>query len=156
MMGNLGDTRENLLTLPYKGGAPALADLVAGQLAFTIENVPGTLPFVKDGKLRALAITSSRRLKLVADLPTMQKAGVAGYEIIGWNGIFAPKATPPEIVGKLYDTLARLLASEAVRGQLAALGAEAIGNPQTEFARFVRQESERSGRIIRDKGIRPE
>ncbi len=142
--------------VPYKGGAPALADLVAGQLAFTIENVPGTLPFVKDGKLRALGISSARRLPLVADLPTIQEAGVPGYEMIGWNGIFVPKGTPPDISARLHDVLAKILADAATRKQLADLGAEAIGNPQPAFAAFVKQESERWGRIIREKGIKPE
>ena len=105
--------------VPYKGGAPALADLVAGQLSFMIENVPGTLPFVKDGKLRALAITSRQRSALVPDLPTMIEAGVPGYEMIGWNGIFVPKGTGPKIVerlhGELADDPARRGAARAVR-----------------------------------------
>jgi len=142
--------------VPYKGGAPALADLVAGQLAFTIENVPGTLPFVKDGKLRALGISSAKRLALVPDLPTIQEAGVPGYEMIGWNGIFVPKGTPPDIVGKLHDALAKILTGDAAKKQLADLGAEAIGNPQPEFAAFVKQESARWSKIIREKGIKPE
>ncbi len=142
--------------VPYKGGAPALADLVAGQISFMIENVPGTLPFVKDGKLRALAITSAHRLPLVADLPTMQEAGVPGYEMVGWNGIFVPKDTPPDITGKLHDVLAKVLNSDAVKKQMADLGAEPVGNPQPEFAAFVKSESVRWGAIIREKGIKPE
>jgi tripartite-type tricarboxylate transporter receptor subunit TctC len=142
--------------VPYKGGAPALADLVAGQLAFMIENVPGTLPLVKDGKLRALAITSRTRSPLVPDLPTMEEAGVPGYEMVGWNGIFVPKGTPDDITGKLHDALAKVLRSSAVKEQMATLGAEAIGNPQGEFATFVKAESTRWGAIIREKGIKPE
>jgi tripartite-type tricarboxylate transporter receptor subunit TctC len=142
--------------VPYKGGAPALADLVAGQISFMIENVPGTLPFVKDGKLRALAITSTHRLPLVADLPTMQEAGVPGYEMVGWNGIFLPKGTPSDIVGKLHDILAKVLNSDAVKKQMGDLGAEPVGNPQPEFAAFVKSESVRWGRIIRENGIKPE
>jgi tripartite-type tricarboxylate transporter receptor subunit TctC len=142
--------------VPYRGGAPALADLVAGQIAFMIENVPGTLPLVKDGKLRALAITSRKRSPLVPDLPTMEEAGVAGYEMVGWNGIFVPKGTPDDIVGKLHAALVKVLQSAAVKEQMAGLGAEAIGNPQGEFAAFVKAESARWGRIIREKGIKPE
>jgi tripartite-type tricarboxylate transporter receptor subunit TctC len=141
--------------VPYKGGAPALADLVAGQISFTIENVPGTLPFVKEGKLRALAITSSKRLPLVADLPTMQEAGVPGYEMVGWNGIFLPKNTPPAIVARLHDLLTVILNSDAVKKRMVDLGAEAVGNPQPEFAAFVKSESDRWGKIIRDNGIKP-
>ena len=142
--------------VPYRGGAPALADLVAGQLAFMIENVPGTLPLVKDGKLRALAISSRKRSPLVPDLPTMEEAGVPGYEMVGWNGVFIPKGTPDDIAGKLHAALVTVLGSTAVKEQMAGLGAEAIGNPQGEFAAFVKAESARWGAIIREKGIKPE
>ena len=142
--------------VPYKGGAPALADLVAGQLSFMIENVPGTLPFVKDGKLRALAITSRERSALVPDLPTMIEAGVPGYEMIGWNGIFLPKGVPPEVVERLHGALATILRGAELRAQFARLGAEAVGNAPATFAAFVREESTRWGKIIRDRGIKPE
>jgi tripartite-type tricarboxylate transporter receptor subunit TctC len=142
--------------VPYKGGAPALADLVAGQLSFMIENVPGTLPLVKDGKLRALAITGRNRSPLVPDLPTMIEAGVPNYEMIGWNGIFVPKGTPADILAKLHDALASVLRSPAVKEQLAGLGADAVGDSQAEFAAFVKAESARWGRIIQEKGIKPE
>jgi tripartite-type tricarboxylate transporter receptor subunit TctC len=142
--------------VPYRGGAPALADLVAGQLSFMIENVPGTLPFVKDGKLRALAITSRERSSLVPDLPTMIEAGVPGYEMIGWNGIFVPKGTGPKIVERLHGELAEILRGAELREQFAKLGAEAVGNTPVAFAAFVKEESTRWGKIIRDRGIKPE
>ena len=132
--------------VPYKGGAPALADLVAGQLSFMIENVPGTLPFVKDGKLRALAITSPQRSALVPDLPTMIEAGVPGYEMIGWNGIFVPKGTGPRIVERLHGELATILRGAKLREQFAKLGAEAVGNTPIAFAAFVKEESMRWAR----------
>jgi tripartite-type tricarboxylate transporter receptor subunit TctC len=142
--------------VPYKGGAPALADLVAGQLSFMIENVPGTLPFVKDGKLRALAITSRERSSLVPDLPTMIEAGVPGYEMIGWNGIFVPKGTGPKIVERLHGELAAILRGAELREQFAKLGAEAVGNSSIAFSAFYKEESMRWGKIIRDRGIKPE
>jgi tripartite-type tricarboxylate transporter receptor subunit TctC len=129
---------------------------VTGQLAFMIENVPGTLPLVKDGKLRALAITSRKRSALVPDLPTMEEAGVPNYEMVGWNGVFLPKGTPDDTAGKLHAALAAVLRSAAVKEQMAGLGAEAVGNSQTEFAAFVKSESTRWGTIIREKGIKPE
>ncbi|MBI2735373.1 MAG: tripartite tricarboxylate transporter substrate binding protein [Rhodospirillales bacterium] len=146
----------NAVHVPYKGGAPALADLVAGQIAFMIENVPGTLPMVKDGKLRALAITSRKRSPLAPDLPTIAEAGVPDYEMAGWNGIFLPKGTPDEIAGKLHAALTAVLRAKPVEEQMAALGAEAIGNRQATFAAFVKSESVRWGVIIREKGIKPE
>ena len=142
--------------VPYRGGAPALADLAAGQLSFMIENVPGTLPLVRDGRLRALAITSSKRSALVPELPTMQEAGVPGYEMIGWNGIFAPKGTPAAIVTRLNYELVKVLRAPEMKEQFAKLGAEAVGNDPVEFAAFVRSESARWLKIIRDKGIKPE
>ncbi len=142
--------------VPYKGGSPALAALVSGEISFMIENVPGTLPFVRDNKLRALAVTSAQRLPLVGELPTMQEAGVPGYEMVGWNGIYLPKNTPPEIVGKLHDLLATVLQSDAMKKQMGDLGAVPVGNPQPEFAAFVKSESDRWGKIIREKGIKPE
>ena len=146
----------DVVHVPYKGGAPALADLVAGQLSFMIENVPGTLPFVTDGKLRARAITSRQRLALVPELPTMEEAGVPGYEMIGWNGIFVPKATPPEIVARLNAELVKVLRSTEVGEQLARLGAVPVGDTPEQFGAFVKAESARWGKIIKDLGIKPE
>jgi tripartite-type tricarboxylate transporter receptor subunit TctC len=146
----------NAVHVPYKGGAPALADLMAGQVQFTIENVPGTLPFVKDGKLRALAITSAQRSALVPDLPTMQEAGVKGYEMTGWNGLFAPKRTPSDVLDRLNGALVKVLTAPAVKEQMARLGADPGGDSREHFAAFVQAESARWGKIIRDKGIKPE
>ena len=140
----------------YKGGAPALADLAGGQLSMMIENMPGTMPFVNGGKLRALAITSRQRSPLTPDLPTMTESGVAGYEMIGWNGIFAPKGTPPDIVAKLNSELAKILRTPAMREQLAALGAEPGGETSDAFGTFVKSESARWGKIIQERGIKPE
>jgi tripartite-type tricarboxylate transporter receptor subunit TctC len=142
--------------VPYKGGAPALADLVAGQLTFMIENVPGTLPMVQAGKLRALAISSAERLALVRDLPTIAEAGVAGYEIVGWNGIFVAKGTPSDAVERLSEALAKVLHAPEMTEQMAALGAEPGGDTPQAFAAFVKSESERWGKIIRERGIKPD
>ncbi len=142
--------------VPYKGGAPALNDLVGGQLSFMIENVPGTMPFVRSGKLRALAITSAQRSPLERALPTMAEAGVPGYEVVGWNGYFAVAGTPPEIVARLQAEVGKVLRLPEVREHLAALGAEPVGSTREEFAGFLRAEHARWGRIIREKGLRSE
>ena len=146
----------NVTHVPYKGGAPALADLVGGQLTFMIENMPGTLPLVKSGKLRALAVTGAKRAALAPELPTFAEAGVPGYEVIGWTGVFAPKGTPPEILARLNAEMTKLLRSPEVKEQLAGLGAEPGGNSSAEFGAFVRAESARWGKIIKDLGIKPE
>jgi tripartite-type tricarboxylate transporter receptor subunit TctC len=142
--------------VPYKGGAPALNDLVGGQLSFMIENVPGTMPFVKQGKLRALAITSAQRSPLEPALPTMAESGVPGYEVVGWQGLFAVAGTAPDIVARLQADVAKVLRLPEVRERLAALGAEPVGSTPEEFGAFIRAERTRWGRIIREKGIRSE
>jgi tripartite-type tricarboxylate transporter receptor subunit TctC len=142
--------------VPYKGGAPALNDLVGGQISFMIENVPGTMPFVKAGKLRALAITSAERSPLEPALATMAESGVPGYEVVGWQGLFAVAGTPREIVARLHSEVAKALQRPEVRERLAALGAEPVGSTPEEFGAFVRAENARWGRVIREKGIRSE
>jgi tripartite-type tricarboxylate transporter receptor subunit TctC len=142
--------------VPYKGGAPALADLAAGQLSMMIENVPGTMPFVRGGKMRALAITSRTRSPLEPELPTMIEAGVPDYEMIGWNGFFFPKGTAPEIVTRLQAELAKALAKPEVKEQLVTLGAEGVGDSPQAFAAFFKNETMRWGLLIKDLGIKPE
>ena len=146
----------DIVKVNYSGSGPALKDLAGGQIQAIVAGPVGTLPLVKDGKLRALAVTSAKRVALVPDLPTLQEAGVAGYEMIGWNGLFVPAGTPRDIVAKLHDASAKVLRRPDVIEQLAKLGAESVGNPQPEFAAFVQAETDRWGRIIRDKGIKPE
>jgi tripartite-type tricarboxylate transporter receptor subunit TctC len=142
--------------VPYKGGAPALNDLIGGQLSFMIENVPGTMPFVKQGRLRALAITSAQRSPLEPALPTMVESGVPGYEVVGWQGLFAVAGTAPDIVARLQADVGKVLRLPEVRERLAALGAEPVGSTPEEFGAFIRAERTRWGRIIREKGIRSE
>ena len=140
--------------VPYKGGAPALNDLIGGQLSFMIENMPGTMPFVKQGKLRALAITSAQRSPLEPALPTMAESGVPGYEVVGWQGLFAVAGTPPEIVARLQAEVAKALRVPEARERLAALGAEPVGSTPEAFGAFVRAEHARWSKVIREKGIR--
>jgi tripartite-type tricarboxylate transporter receptor subunit TctC len=144
----------DVVHVPYKGGAPALSDLVGGQLTFMIENMPGTMPYAKTGNLRALAITSPQRTELAPELPTMAEAGVPGYEMSGWNGLFAVKGTPPAIVARLHSEVAEILHTPQVRQDLAALGAEPVGDTPDEFATFLKADMARWSKIIQDKGIR--
>ena len=146
----------DLTHVPYKGGAPALADLAAGQLSMMIENMPGTMPFVRGGKMRALAITSRTRSALAPDLPTMIEAGVPDYEMIGWNGFFFPKRTSPEIVARLQAELAAVLIKPEVKDQLVTLGAQGVGDSPASFAAFFGNETVRWGKLIKDLGIKPE
>src|SRR5260221_6340364 len=133
--------------VPYRGGAPALNDLIGGQLSFMIENMPGTMPFVKGGKLRALAITSAQRSPLEPALPTMAESGVPGYEVVGWQGLFAVAGTPPEIVARLQAEVAKGLRLPEGRTRPAAIGAEPVGSTPEAFGAFIRPENVRGGRI---------
>jgi len=143
-------------SVAYRGTAPALNDLIGGQLSFMIENMPGTMPFVRSGKLRALAITSAQRSPLEAALPTMAESGVPGYEVVGWQGLFGVAGTPPDIVARLHAEVAKVLRLPEVRERLAALGAEPVGSTPAEFGAFVRAEHARWSKVIREKGIRSE
>ena len=146
----------DVVHVPYRSGAPALSDLVAGQVTFMLENVPGTMPFVRAGKLRALGVTSAQRSAIAPELPTLAEAGVPGYEIIGWNGLMAIKGTPRDIVGRLHDEVARILRTPAMAERFAALGAEPVGDTPAAFGAFLRSETARWGAIIKEKGIRAE
>lgn len=142
--------------IPYKGGAPALGDLVNGQIQFMIENVPGTLPFVKAGKLRALAITDVKRSPTLPDLPTVDESGIKGYQIVGWNGMFAPVGTPQAIINKLHAGVAKALASSDVKQRLATMGADGVGDTPQHFAAFVKAEISKWAQVVKDAGMEAE
>ena len=154
MLKGLG--RIDLVNVGYKGAAPALNDLVAGQVQAMIINIPSTLPLVKAGKLRALAATSARRTPLLPDLPTLAEAGLSAYETLAWFGLVAPANTPPAVIAKLQSETAKVLARSDMREQLAGMGAEASGNTPAAFAAFMQSEISKYGRVIREAGIKPE
>src|SRR5438477_10301426 len=115
-----------------------------------IENMPGTMPFVRGGKLRALAITSAQRSPLEPALPTMAESGVPGYEVVGWQGLFGVAGTPPDIVARLHAEVGKVLRLPEVRERLAAPSAAPVGSTPMEFGAFVRAEHSRWRRIIRE------
>ena len=139
--------------IPYKGSPPALQDVVGGQVAMTFDNITTAWPLAKAGKLRALAITSSKRSALEPALPTMAEAGVPGYEVIGWNGIVAVSGTPPAIVSRLHTEIAAILRTPEVRQRLTALGAEPVGNTPEEFGAFIKSESARWAELVKTAGL---
>jgi len=145
-----------VIHVPYKGGAPALADLVGGQIQFMCENIPGTLPFVKAGRLRALAITDRKRSPLLPEMPTLDESGLKGYEIVGWNGLFVPAGTPPAVVNKLHAAAVKALALPDVRERLATMGADGIGNTPQQFTAFIKAEIAKWAKVVKDAGIRIE
>lgn len=142
--------------VPYKGGGQAVVDVVAGHVTWTIDSLTILKPFVDDGRLRPLAVTSAQRLKAMPELPTMAEAGVPGYELTAWAGLAAPAGTPDQIIKQLYAAISRILESSEARQWFASFGVEPGGEPPDVFAALVRTEYARLGEVIRAAGIKAE
>jgi len=142
--------------VPYKGTAPALQDLLGGQIAFIITGLPPVLAQVKSGKLRILGVASAQRLKQFPDIPTIAESGVPGYEATQWYGILAPAATPKDVVAKLNRDVVNALKDPSVADKLAAEGADPVGDSPGEFAAFIRSEIDLWGKVIRATGAKVE
>ncbi|OGA05443.1 MAG: hypothetical protein A2W68_03045 [Betaproteobacteria bacterium RIFCSPLOWO2_02_64_14] len=144
----------NIVHVPYKGGGPALVDVIAGQVAIYFASVPAALPHVKAGRVRALALTGSRRSKALPDLPTAQEAGVAGYESSAWYGLVVPAKTPAAIVARLNTEIVRLLGLPDVRERLESQGADLVANSPQEFGRHIQSEIAKWARVVKASGAR--
>ena len=145
-----------IVHIPYKGTAPALTDMVAGQTQVMISALPGTMPFISAKRLTALATSGRKRSAFLPNLPTLAEAGVKDYEFDTWYGMHAPIKVPHDIIEKLNSTIVKALAIPEVKQQLANQGIEAGGASPEEFARFVRSEIEKMAKIIKASGARPE
>jgi tripartite-type tricarboxylate transporter receptor subunit TctC len=143
----------DILHVPYRGSSQALIDVMAGQVTMLFDNAPSSLPFVRDGKLRALAVTSTKRLPNLPDIPTLEEAGVSGYESLSWSGIVAPAGTPRAIVAKLNAAIERILKTDDVRRRFAEMGVEPVGGTPEDFAAHIRAESDKWGKLIRSANI---
>jgi tripartite-type tricarboxylate transporter receptor subunit TctC len=150
------ETGTNIVHIPYKGTAPALTDVVAGQVQCMISALPGTIPFINSKRVIALATTGKQRSVFAKDLPTLNEAGVKGYEFDTWYGLHAPSKTPKAILVKLNQVLAKALAQQDVKDQLAKQGLEAVGGSADAFAQKVRSEVKKMGQIIKASGAKPE
>jgi tripartite-type tricarboxylate transporter receptor subunit TctC len=142
--------------VPYKGGAPAVADLVAGRLHMMMANLTTAQPHIRAGRLRALGVGTKNRTPLFPDLPTLAESGVPGYEANNWNGIVAPRGTPRSVIAKLHVEVSAVLKESAIQARLAAVGLEPIGDTPDEFAAYLRAEADKWARVIRQAGIRAE
>ncbi len=143
----------DLLFVPYKGNAAALTDLLGGQVQVMFNTVSVSLPHVKSGKLRALAVAGALRSKLAPDLPTVSEAGVPGFAFNGWYGFVAPAKTPRPIVVKLNQTSVNIVRSPEIVERLAAMGNEPVGNTPEEFDKLIREEIPKWAKVIREAGI---
>jgi len=139
--------------IPYQGAGPMLTDLMGGQVSFAFDTMVTSMPLVRSGRLRALAVTSATRSPIAPELPTVAESGYPGFEAIGWFGILAPKGTPAPIVRQLNATLQKVLASPEVMQRLAGAGGDAMPGSPEDFARLMRSESEKWGAVIKRVGI---
>ena len=131
--------------VPYKGSAPGLVDLASGQTQFMIDTINTVLPYVRDGRLRGLAVSSMKRSSVLPDLPTLHESGLSGFDAAAWQGIVAPAATSSDIVQRLNTEVNKALAHPEVRAKLAAQGADVLGGTSAEYAAHLRSELPRAG-----------
>ena len=141
--------------IPYKGGAPAMQDLLGGQVQLMFDNLANSLPQVKAGKLRALAVTTEKRSPFVPDIPTVEESGLPGFDLTTWFGVFVSGGTPRELVMRLNAEIVRILALPDVRQRLEDMGAAPIANNTPEnFAAFVRREYDKYAKVVRESGAK--
>jgi len=140
-------------TAQYKGNAPATTDLLGGQVDFNFDQISVALPYVKDGRLRALAVTTAKRVPSMPDVPTFAEAGVQGMEAATFTGLLAPKGTPPDVQKRLSQALVKILAQPTIIQRFDELGAEARGSTPEEFTRYLASEDARWTPIIKRAGI---
>ena len=146
----------DMVFVPYKGAAPANNDLVAGQIQLSFASTPGAMPLVKAGRMKALAISSAKRIAKLPELPTIAESGVPGYEASVWYGLVAPAKTPPEIIARLYKENAAILQDRVSREKMDANDFEAtVLNPE-QFGAFIRREIEKWGKVVKATGARAE
>ncbi len=145
-----------MVHIPYRGGAPAIVDVIAGQIPMFFGNMASALPHVKGGKVKALATTGRTRSPATPNLPTIAESGLPGYEVYEWNAFFAPAGTPADIIERMQRETARALATPEVRERLAALGAEPVGSTATELEKFRRVELDKWAALIKRAGIKSE
>jgi tripartite-type tricarboxylate transporter receptor subunit TctC len=141
-----------MVHVPYKGSAPAATDLVAGQIDIMFDNMPSAIQHVRSGRLRPLAVTTAKRSPELPNVPTIAEAGVPGYEATSWFGMLAPAGTPAPIVTRLNGALVKVLADPAVKKKLAEQGAETYSEKPEQFAAFIRSETAKWSKVVKDSG----
>lgn len=144
----------NLNHVPYKGSAPAVTDLIGAQVEALFDNTPNVLPHVKAGRLRALAVTSPKRSALTPDVPTVDEAGVPGYQVQVWFGVVAPVATPKDVVAKLNAEINRIINSSEVKERFATAGVEVIGGSAESFGAHIKEQVATWGKVVREANIK--
>jgi len=144
----------DMLHVPYKGGPPAIADLISGQVNMMFINMPTGIPHVRSGKAKIIAVRSLKRVSQLPDVPTVDQAGVKGFETAAWSGLYAPAGTPVDIINRLNAEVVKILKQPSVREQLVAQGAEPVGDSPEEFSRFTQAEIGKWAKIIKISGAK--
>jgi tripartite-type tricarboxylate transporter receptor subunit TctC len=146
----------NITHIPYKGGAPAIIDLIGGRIQFMISGPPGVLPHIKAGRLKPIATTAAKRSPGLPDVPTFAESGLPGFDTYEWYGVFAPGRMPKAVLTKLSNEIARIIQLPEMSEKLAVQGAIPVGNSADEFARFVKGEMDQWGKIAQKIGLKPD
>jgi tripartite-type tricarboxylate transporter receptor subunit TctC len=146
----------NIVHVPYKGTVPGVTDLVAGQVHIMFAIIQSSLPYVQAGRLKALAVSSSKRSASAPQVPTIAESGLPGYEFISWNGVHLPAAAPRPIAGKLNTELLRIIALADVKEKMLGLGMDIAGGTPEEFGALVKSDIAKWAKVIREAGIQPE
>ncbi|HEY9274503.1 tripartite tricarboxylate transporter substrate binding protein, partial [Achromobacter sp.] len=144
----------DVLHVPYKGSAPAVTDLIGGQVQFMFDNMPSSWPHVQSGKLRALAVTTTERSKSAPDVPTMKESGFANFDVSSWFGLIAPAGTPPEVVNKLNAAMVKALDKPEVQLSFEKLGAVGVKTTPAEFGQFIKSEVEGWAPVVKASGAK--
>ncbi len=147
-------TGVQMLHIPYKGAGPAMQDLIGGQVNMMFDGMGSSAAQIRGGKLKPLAVTTARRSPAFPDIPTMQEAGVPGYQVTTWYGLWAPAGTPPEIVSRLQAEVVKAFAKPEVKEIWAAQGADAGGNSPAEFNAFIKAEIVKWAKVVKDSGAK--
>jgi tripartite-type tricarboxylate transporter receptor subunit TctC len=148
------EAKVDLLHVPYKGGAPALTDVMAGSVDMYFGNAASTLQHVTSGKLRALGVSSHQRLKSLPNVPTLAENGIPNYEVLEWNGIFLPKGTPADVLQRFAKDVQTTMSDPKVRDRLAQAGVIPVGDTPNEFVKFIESESRRWQHLVKSRGIK--
>jgi len=143
----------DIVHVPYKGSAPAVADLIGGQVTIMYDTVGSCLPHIKSGKIRPLAVTTAKRSVALPDIPTIAESALPGFEVTSWFGALAPAKTPPEIVAKLNGEIVKILAMPEVQKRLLDAGAEPVGSTQADMAARIKRETEEFAKIVKQAKI---
>ena len=149
-------SKTNFVIVQYKGGGPALTDTIGGQVHFNLGSLVQMVPHVRSGKLKALGVSSAKRVAAMPEVPTIAEAGVPGYEVSNWWGILAPAGTPQPVLDRLYKEISAILDSPETRKRFELEGAEVARMKPAEFAAFVTQDTGKWTRVVKEAGIKPE